>query len=394
MDSIKLAKEKESLCIQMRRDLHQIPELELELPKTSKYVKEKLKEFGIEYREFINGNGIAALVKGDLGEGKCVAIRADMDALPVTEETGLDFSSTHHGNMHACGHDSHTAILLTVAKIISENKDKFKGSIKFIFQPGEEIPGGAKPMIDEGVLENPKVDYIFGMHGGSLSDIPHGAIGFRENALMASMDKFAIKIKGSGGHAANPQNTVDPIIISAEVLMGLQKIVSRELAPYESGLVSVCKINGGSNQNIIPDEVNMLGTARALNEETRDTIEKRVNEISKGISETYGGSAEVVYERFYPVLNNDPEVTKFVKDIATELFPNEVVDIKNPTMGGEDMAFYLQEVPGTFMFLSNLKANKDGKFYPNHNSKFDLDESMFYKGVALFVEAAIKKLNS
>lgn len=392
MDVIKLAKENEDLCIEMRRELHKIPELELELPKTVKYVKSKLDEFGIEYTEMINGNALVANVYGD-SEGKCLAIRADMDALPVTEETGLPFASTHEGCMHACGHDSHTAIALTAAKILNENKDKLKGVVKFIFQPGEEIPGGAKPMIEEGCLENPKVDHIIGMHGGWLSDIPHGKIGFKDNELMASMDRFSIKVKGRGGHGANPQKTVDPIIISAEILMGIQKIISREIAPVDSGLISVCKIDGGFTQNIIPNEVNMLGTARALDEGVRDTIEKRIEEISKGIAQTYGGSAEVLYERFYPVLKNDPEFNAYVKENTRELFPDDIFELAKPTMGGEDMAFYLKEVPGTFMFLSNLKAASDGEKYPNHNPKFDLDESLFYKGVSVFIKTAFEFLS-
>lgn len=387
MDIIKLAKENEALCIEMRRELHKIPELELNLPRTVKYVKEKLDEFGISYKEFVNGNGIVAIIYGK-EDGKCLAIRADMDALPIKEETGLSFMSTHEGNMHACGHDSHTAIALTAAKIINENKDKFKGAVKFIFQPGEEVPGGAEPMIREGCLENPKVDHIIGMHGGKLSDMPQGSIGFKEKELMASMDIFSIKVKGKGGHGANPQMTVDPIIISGEILMGLQKIVSREIAPIERALISVCKINGGTTQNIIPDEVNMLGTARALDENTRDLIENRIGEIADGIAKTYGGSAETKYTRFYPVLNNDPAFTNYVKKITAELFPEDIFDLSAPTMGGEDMAFYLKEVPGTFLFLSNLAPAKDGKYYPNHNSKFDLDEKEFYKGVSIFVATA------
>lgn len=392
MDFIKLAKDNEDLCIEMRRDLHKIPELELELPKTAKYVKDKLDEFGIEYVEMLDGNAVVATVYGN-EEGKCLAIRADMDALPIQEETGLSFASTHDGKMHACGHDSHTAIALTAAKIVNENKDKLKGAVKFIFQPGEEIPGGAKPMIDEGCLENPKVDHIIAMHGGALSEIPHGKIGFKDNELMASMDRFSIKVKGKGGHGANPQKTVDPIIISAEVLMGLQKIISREIAPVDSALVSVCKIDGGYTQNIIPNEVNMLGTARTLDESIRDTVEKRMGEISDGIAKTYGGSAEVLYERFYPVLKNDPDFNNFVRKNTKELFPDDVFELDKPTMGGEDMAFYLQEVPGTFLFLSNLGEADDGEKYANHNPKFDLDESLFYKGVAIFIKTAFELLS-
>lgn len=391
MDYIKLSKENEDLCIQIRRDLHMIPELELDLPKTSKYVKDKLEEWNIPYTEYINGNGIVALIEGD-EPGDCIGIRADMDALPVTEETGLEFASTHEGKMHACGHDSHTAILLTAGKIINENKDKLKGCVKLIFQPGEEIPGGAKPMIDEGALENPRPKYMIGQHGGGLYEEPTGTIGFKENALMASMDRFSIRVNGKGGHGAHPHTSIDPIIISGEILLGLQKIISREISPVDNGLVSVCKIQGGTSQNIIPDYVDMLGTARSLDEETRDIIEKRIGEISKGIAETYGGTVDYNYERMYPVLNNDPEFTRHVKEIAKKLFPNNVVDIPKPTMGGEDMAFFLQEVPGTYVFISNLYPHKDGKFYSNHNSKFDLDEREFYKGVSLFVATVFETL--
>lgn len=392
MDVIKLAKENEDLCIEIRRNLHKIPELELELPETVKYVKSKLEEFGIDYIEMVNGNGIVANIHGK-GEGKCLAIRADMDGLPIEEETGLSFASTHKGKMHACGHDSHTAIALTTAKILNENKDKFKGDVKFIFQPGEEIPGGAKPMIDEGCLENPKVDRIVAMHGGALSEIPQGKIGFKDNELMASMDRFSIKVIGKGGHGANPQNTIDPIIISAEILMGLQKIISREIAPVDSALVSVCKIDGGFTQNIIPNEVNMLGTARSLDENIRDKIEKRMQEISDGIAKAYGARAEVLYERLYPVLKNDPEFNSFVKENTREIFPDDIFELEKPTMGGEDMAFYLQKVPGTFMFLSNLKEASDGEKYPNHHPKFDLDESLFYKGIAIFLKTAFEFLS-
>ncbi|MBM0046164.1 amidohydrolase [Anaerococcus sp. mt242] len=391
MDYIELAKANEDLCIEMRRELHKIPELELELPKTVAYVKSKLDDFGIEYKEYVNGNGLSALIEGSEA-GKCLAIRADMDALPVAEETGLEFASTHPGKMHACGHDSHTAIALTAAKILNENKDKLKGSVKFIFQPGEEIPGGAKPMIDEGVLENPKVDFIIGMHGGHLAEIPRGSIAFKENEMMAAMDKFTIEVNGKGGHGASPHLAIDPIVISGEILMGLQKIISREIAPVDSALVSVCKINGGFTQNIIPDKVEMMGTARSLSEDVRDIVEKRVIEISEGIAKTYGGSADVNYERFYPVLNNDPEFTGQVKSIVSDILPEDVFDLRKPVMGGEDMAFYQQEVPGCFMFLSNLGEHSDGVCYPNHNSKFNLDESLFYKGVATFIASAFEIL--
>lgn len=391
MDSLKLARENESYAIKVRRELHKIPELELELPKTVEFITSRLKELGVEYKLLVNGNAIVATVEANDTNGPCIAIRADMDALPIKEETGLEFASTHEGRMHACGHDGHSAMAFTTLKILSENKDSFKGKVKFLFQPGEEIPGGAKPMIDEGALVDPKVDYIIGLHeGGLVKGMDRGAIYFKEGSMMASMDKFTIKVKGKGGHGANPQDTIDPVVISAEIILAVQKIISREIAPTSSALISICQINGGSSQNIIPDEVVLVGTARTLNEKDRDTVESRLTAICQGVARTHGGDAEVDYNRMYPVLVNDPEVTKLVKGVAMELFPEDVRELETANMGGEDMAFFLQKVPGCYFFMSNLKE-VDGKIYPHHNSKFDVDEYEFHKGIAIFLDT-IKKL--
>lgn len=392
MDIKEISRANQDLCVKMRRDLHKIPELRLDLPKTVAYVKKRLDEFDIEYKEYVNGNGIVANIEGK-SPGKCLAIRADMDALPVVEETGAEYSSTHLGCMHACGHDSHTAIALTAAKILSENKDKFKGNVKFIFQPGEEIPGGAKPMIEEGVLINPDVDFVIGMHGGMLADQKIGTFGFRKNEMMASMDTFEIDVYGKSGHGARPNEAIDPIIISAEIITALQRIISRDISPVDNGVISVCKIQGGSSQNIIPDKVSMLGTARSFSEKVRDIIEKRIEEVACGIAKVHGGQAEVNYKRFYPILENDPEFTKRVKNITEKLFPGDTLYLKRPTMGGEDFAYFGKEVPSTFIFFSNPKIYEDGQVYPNHNGRFDLDESTFYKAVAVFVKIALEVLN-
>ena len=279
MNFFEKSNEIKDYMIDIRRRIHENPELAFDLEDTTNLVKEELDKLKISYTSPIENSVLASLGAGD----KTILLRADMDALPVAEETGLEFASTHPGQMHACGHDSHTAIALTAAKIINENKDKLKGSVKFIFQPGEEIPGGAKPMIEEGVLENPKVDFIVGMHGGHLADVPRGSIAFKENEMMAAMDKFTIEVNGKGGHGASPHAAVDPIIISAEILLGLQKIISREIAPVDSAVVSVCKIDGGFTQNIIPDKVNMMGTSRALDEDVRDIVEKRISEICESM---------------------------------------------------------------------------------------------------------------
>ena len=378
--------------ITWRRDLHRIPELGLDLPQTSRYVMERLDEMGVEYKTLIDGNAIVGLIKGK-EEGKTIAIRADMDGLPIKEETGLPFASTN-GNMHACGHDGHTAMLLGVAKVLSQNKDKFKGNVKLLFQPGEEYPGGAKPMIDEGALEEPKVDAVIGLHAGRLSeDVPHGKIGIRYGNMMASMDRVLIKIKGKGNHGAYPHQAVDPIVIAAEVVTALQNIVSREIAAVEPVVLSICRITGGFNQNIIPDGVELEGTIRTFSNGTREKVDRRIEEIVKGVTAAHRAGYEYLYEYKYPPLINHGGFTDRFLESAKKILPEEdIIEIKEPLMGGEDMAFFLEEVPGTFFYLSNLKE-VGGKTYGHHTSKFDLDEGELWKGTALFVQTALDYLN-
>ena len=378
--------------ISWRRDLHQIPELGLELPKTSKYVMDRLDEMGIEYKVLVNGNAIVGLIKGN-GGGKTLGIRTDMDGLPIVEETGLPFASTN-GNMHACGHDGHTTMLLGAAKVLNQNRDKFKGNVKLLFQPGEEYPGGAKPMIDEGALENPKVDAVIGLHAGRLSEeVPHGKIGIRYDNMMASMDRVLIKIKGKGSHGAYPHLGIDPVVTAAEVVTSLQTIVSREIAAVEPVILSICRITGGFNQNIIPDAVELEGTIRTFSNNTREKIDRRIEETVKGITMAHGADYEYLYEYKYPPLINNREFTdEFLKSAKKILKDEDIVELKEPLMGGEDMAFFLEEVPGTFFYLSNLKEI-DGKAYGHHTSKFALDEDELWKGSALFIQLALDYLN-
>lgn len=389
---IEQVKKIEQDIVSWRRDLHQIPELGLELPKTSKYVMDRLDEMGIEYKTLVNGNAIVGIIRGN-GEGKTLAIRADMDGLPIVEETDFPFASTN-GNMHACGHDGHTAMLLGAAKILNENRDRFRGNVKLLFQPGEEYPGGAKPMIDEGALKNPKVDAIVGLHAGRLSEeVSHGKIGIRYGNMMASMDRVLIKIKGKGNHGAYPQLAIDPIVIAAQVVTSLQNIISREIAAVEPAVLSICRISGGFNQNIIPDEVELEGTIRAFSNDTREKIDRRIEEIVKGITTAHRADYEYLYEYKYPPLINNNEFTdEFLKSAKKILKDEDIIEIKEPLMGGEDMAFFLEEVPGTFFFLSNLKEI-DGKAYGHHTSKFALDEDELWKGSALFIELALDYLN-
>lgn len=394
MTILEQAKDIEDEIINNRRNLHKIPELGLYLPKTVSYIKSVLDSYKVPYKTLINGNAIVAEIYGN-EKGKCIAVRADMDALPIKEETGFEYCSIHEGKMHACGHDAHSAMALGAVKLVNENKHLLKGAVKFLFQPGEEIPGGAKPMIEEGAMENPKVDAIIGLHAGSLiAGYKSGSICIKSGALMASMDRFKITVNGKGGHGANPHTTIDPIIIVSEINLALQKIISREISPTTPALISICQIHGGTTQNIIPDSVWVEGTSRTLDEKTRDLVEKRMKEIATNIAKAYGATADVVYERFYPVVVNDSEFTDFFEKVAIDVLGKENVNrIETQTMGGEDMAFFLQKAKGTFFFLNNMKPDKDGKIYPHHNSKFNLDESQFYKGSALLAETCIKYLS-
>lgn len=382
----------ESNIISWRRELHQIPELGLELPKTTSYIKEKLDEMGIEYYTLVNGNAIVGIIKGGQ-PGKTIALRADMDGLPIAEETGLPFASTN-GCMHACGHDAHASILLGTAKVLSAIKQHLKGNVKLFFQPGEEYPGGALPMIEEGAMENPKVDAVLGLHAGKISkDVEKGKIGVTYGPMMASMDRILIKIKGKGSHGAYPEESIDPISTAAEVISALQRVVSREIKAVEPAVLSITRIQGGFNQNIIPDEVELEGTVRTFNNETRHFIAKRIDEITKGITSAMRADYQLQYDFKYPPLINSERFTKFFVESAKKVMPEEdIFEMKHPVMGGEDMAFFLEKAPGTFFFLSNPKE-VDGVSYPHHNSKFDIDESVLYKGATLFVQTVLDFLD-
>lgn len=391
MNIVKKVKEIEDKIISWRRDLHRIPEIGMELPKTTAYVKGVLEQLGIEYEEFLGGNALVGLIRGQQ-EGPTLALRADMDGLPMPEETGLDFASENE-NMHACGHDGHTAMLLGAAQILNENKDKLKGNVKLFFQPAEEGPGGALPMIEAGVMDNPQVDAVLGLHNGKLhDDLPPGTIGVKHGALMASSDILAIKIKGKGGHGAYPEEAVDPIVVAGQVITALQTIVSRESAAVDPVVVTIGKIQGGHSFNIIPEEVLMQGTVRTFSNETRKKTAKRIKELVEGVARAMGTQAEVDYEFKYPPLINSDEFTDFFIDSAKEVLEEEsIIQLRNPVMGAEDMSYFLEKVPGTYFFLSNPGAI-DGVYHPHHNSKFDLDESYFYLGTSLLVQASLDYL--
>lgn len=375
--------------IQWRRWLHEHAEVGFDLPQTVDYVCQRLDELGITYQRDVGCPcSVVAEISG-AQPGKTLALRADMDALPVQEETGLAFSCKT-GNMHACGHDAHTAILLAAAKALMQCKDQLKGRVKLIFQPAEELGSGAKGLCEAGVLDG--VDEILGLHVGNITEEgDFGQFFFASGSMMACMDKFRLKVKGKGAHGAYPARSVDPIVAGAYIVTALQEIMGREIEPVEPAVITVGAFHAGTAFNIIPEFAVLEGTVRALNEKTRQQIARRIEEVAKGVAGAM--RADVDFEFFFqpPPLVNNKTVVEKVMATARELFGDEVRTLEHPVMGGEDFAYYLEKVPGTFVFLSNPRV-VDGQIWPHHNSKFDIEENQLLKGVALFVAYAQKFL--
>ncbi|MGF3072081.1 M20 metallopeptidase family protein [Facklamia sp. P12934] len=386
----------EKKIIQWRRDLHQIPELGLDLPKTVDYVRSQLIGMGLSVEDhYVNGNGLAVVIEGSK-EGspndRVMGLRADMDGLPIQEETGLSFAS-RNGNMHACGHDGHTATLLAVADFLSHHRHLFGGKVKLIFQPGEEYPGGAEPMIQEGVLKNPDVTRVLGFHIGHLDKaIAPGHISYRVGPMMASMDRFQIIIKGFGFHAGYPESSKDPITVAAELIMAFQTIKSRNIKASDPVVVSVTHIEGGFNQNIIPDQVFIEGTVRTLNDDLRAFVHQRMNKITKGLEVAYDVKIDLSYEYKYPVLVNDQASTlDTVKALQAGLGDDYIIPSAEALMGAEDFAYYGKELPATFLFLANPREI-EGQFHGHHSSKFDIDESKLILAFKAFILATLDYL--
>jgi len=399
MDVLEISKSLQSEIIRLRRELHKFPECELILPKTSEYVKIYLHSLNIEFKTYEKHSGIVALI-GKKTDGKTIALRADMDGLRIKEETGLDYSSENE-NMHACGHDAHTAMLLVAAKILKEHEHELNGQIKLLFQPGEEGPGGALPMVDDGVLENPKVDAILALHVGNLAEpitkgmkLQQGDVIVSHSSMFAADDQFYIKITGKGGHGATPDVTIDPVAVSIQVMNSLQYIVSREIKPSNPAVITISSITAGrETYNIIPECAEIRGTIRCLNYETRDFIFKRMTEIVEGISKIMRAEGEIQFLDGYPPLINDSKVVDSFIKVAKEMIGDEKVHVvEESIMGGEDAAFFFEKVPGCYFFL-NTPYYENGICPPAHNSKFQIDESQLFEGVALFVKAATEMLN-
>tara|TARA_B110000208_G_scaffold62299_1_gene80954 strand:+ start:4440 stop:5708 length:1269 start_codon:yes stop_codon:yes gene_type:complete len=393
----------EKKLIEWRRDFHQNPELSNREFKTAAKIAQHLKSIGLQVETNVAKTGVVAILEGDQ-PGKVIAIRADIDGLPVTERTDLAFKSevkttflnTETGVMHACGHDTHIAILMATAEVLSKHKDKIKGRIKFIFQPAEEGPppgeeGGAKLMIKEGVLENPKVDAIFGLHINSQT--PVGTIKYKTGGIMASVERFVITVKGKQTHGSQPWSGVDPILISAKIIDGLQTIISREAElTNEAAVITVGKITSGTRFNIIPESSEMIGTVRTLDPKMREMIETRMKEMVEGIAKAYGGEASIIFQNNTSITYNDEALTaKILPSLHAAAGADNVVIMK-ATTGGEDFSYFQEKIPGVYFFLGGMTPGNTESF-PHHTPDFVIDESGLLLGVKAFTQIALDYLN-
>lgn len=396
-DIDRLAAEVNAQVIDWRRDIHANPELGNQEFRTAALVAEHLESLGLEVEAGVGGTGVVGVLRGGRG-GPTVALRADMDALPVTEQVDLPFASKatamwqgrEVGVMHACGHDNHVAILMGAATVLSEMKDDLPGTVKFLFQPAEELPpGGALPMLADGAFENPKPDAVFGLH---VAPLPVGTVAYRSGGVMASGDELRIVVRGTQTHGAMPWAGVDPIVTAAQILVGLQTVVSRQVDLTASpAVVTIGQIEGGNRGNIIPDTVLMVGTIRALSPETRTKLHEGVKQVAENIAAAAGATADVDITLGYPVTVNDP-------DLTTQMVPTlrrvvgEGAQVRAPTTGGEDFSYFAQQVPGLFVTLGVAPLDDPSKVHPNHSPLFYADESALEIGVRTMTSLAVDYL--
>ena len=383
MDFLKEALSIQKQLIQWRRDFHSHPELGFEEHRTSAVIKEFLQKEGIEYKE-VAGTGISAVIKGN-GQ-KTIALRADMDALPLLDKKQCDYCSKEAGKMHACGHDAHLAILLGAAKILNTMKEELKGNIKLIFEPAEETVGGARFMIKEGVLEEPVVDAVIGLHVDESMEA--GKIGIKKDVVNAASNPFTIKVLGKGGHGAHPDTTIDPIVIASNIIIALQTIISREIPPTDPAVITVGSIHGGTAQNIIPEEVELRGIIRTMKTEHREYVKKRLVEVAEGISQSMRGKCEITIDESYPCLYNNDDMVMALRNSAEAIIGKEnIEELKVPSMGVESFAYFSLEKPSVFYFLGSGNREK-GIMNPAHGSYFDIDEDCLSVGVAIQCKTA------
>ncbi len=389
MDILQLAKDAEEEIIEIRRTIHRNPELSDHEHETASLVAEKLQEMGIEVHKVVEGTGVIGLLRGK-NPGKTIGLRADMDALPLKEESGLPFASDNENVMHACGHDMHTSILIGTAKILSSLRDHIQGNVKFIFQPAEEKGKGALSMIEAGAMEDPKVDRMLCLH--CWPDLEAGHLGIRKGAMCASADAIEIDIEGVGGHAAHPDKSIDPIPIAANVISTLQTIISRELPPTESAVVTIGKIEGGTAGNVIAPNVHMKGTVRTINPDVRKVIPESLERIVKEIAEGMKGKGMIHYRFGPPPLLNDEEFVELGEQALIEAFgPERVHELKEPSLGSEDFAYYLEKVPGMLFRLGTRDENSKSAL-PLHHPQVVFSEKAIVPGIVALTTIALNNV--
>lgn len=370
--------------VELRRDFHAHPELGFEEVRTAGIVAERLKALGYEVRTGVGQTGVVGVLRTKK-PGKTILLRADMDCLPILEMSGVEYASTSPGKMHACGHDGHTAILLGAAQMIVERRDLLSGTIVLCFQPAEEGKGGARAMIEDGVLDDPHVERVYGLH--LTSYYRTGLVLMRPGPVMASSDSIEVTIHGRGGHGASPHQTVDPILTSAYFVSQLQSVVSRNVDPIEPAVVTIGAIHGGTIHNVIPDDVTLLGTVRAFSEAEREQMKPRIERVLSGCCAAEGASYDYRYIERYPVTVNDAAQTAYVRELALRTVgPERTADLV-PTMGAEDFSFMLQRRPGCFFFVGSQSDERTA--VPHHNARFALDEACLKTGVQMMVALAL-----
>lgn len=378
--------------VEMRRHIHRNPELAFEEYKTAKYISKKLSEYNIEHKTGIAKTGIIGLIKGKNPDSYVVGLRADMDALPIKEANSHDFISENKGKMHACGHDAHTASLLGTAKILNKLKDRFEGTVKLIFQPSEEqFPGGAKVMIEEGVLDNPKVNMMIGQH--VYPQLDAGQVGLKSGNYMASTDEIYLTVKGRGGHGALPEQNIDPVLIASHIVVALQQIVSRNALPSMPTVVSFGKFIANGRTNVIPDEVKLDGILRTFDETWRVEAHEKITKIAKGVAESMGAYCDVFIDKGYPVLCNNETLTEKSSTYASEYLGEEKVYPLDYRMTAEDFAYYSQKIPACFYRLGIRNEKKDITS-SLHTSRFDIDEESLLTSVGLMSWIALQHLTN
>ncbi len=374
----------------LRRDFHLHPELGFKEVRTAGIVARELRELGLEVTTGVADTGVMALLEGS-SPGPVVMLRFDMDALPIQEQTGAEYASVHPGVMHACGHDGHTAIGLAAARLLVAHRQELAGTVKLVFQPAEEGLGGAERMIAEGVLEQPRPDYCLGVH--VWNDQPVGWLGIAPGPVMAAGEIFQVRVKGQGGHGAIPHLAVDPVVASAHIITALQSIVSRNVSPLHTAVVSVTTMKAGDAFNVIPSEVTFSGTIRTFLPETRDLVLQRFHEVITGVANSLGCEAEVDVQKLTPAVINDTQITACVQRVAADLLPGDTISQDCATMGSEDMAYFMREIPGCFIFVGS-RNEEEGLDAAHHHPRFDFDERALPRAAALVAASAAGFLNA